>query len=181
VRRTTLINLKLNSFIARRSARRITFIKLNSKLIKLKFDRCARGNTLDKPRGVALPGQELRAREAKAVPGELGRAAGEAGARRGGAEGHAAGGSRAVPRERAGARHGGAGAAPREGAGERRGGAWAAPREGAGARRRGAEATQGETGGRPGKKKGEGEEKREGEGEGSSPRGPNPTITVSKT
>jgi hypothetical protein len=42
------------------------FIKLNSKLIKLKFDRracwgCARGNALGKPQGAALPGARGRA------------------------------------------------------------------------------------------------------------------------
>jgi hypothetical protein len=73
------------------------FLKLNSKLSKLKFDRrarwgCTRGNALGKPRGATLPGQGLRAGPRPrageggwAVPPRgRGRAAGEQGRAAGG-------------------------------------------------------------------------------------------------
>jgi hypothetical protein len=99
VRLTTLINLNLNSFVARQSARRSTFIKLNSKPIKLKFDRrtrwgCTRGNALGKPRGAVLPGARGRAPD-RGRAGGRGRAQGRQGAT---PEGPGAGtGPRTVP------------------------------------------------------------------------------------
>jgi hypothetical protein len=118
----------------RRSARRSTFVKLNSKLIKLKFDCHARGNALGKPRGAALPGARGRAPD------------------RGRAEDHAARGQGAPggggPRATAPGGRGGA-APPCQGAarrdararGERRGRAHGSEGEEEGERERGGELT----------------------------------------
>jgi hypothetical protein len=167
------------------------FIKLNSKLIKLKFDRrarwgCACGNALCKPRGAALPGHGRRAGAEAAlrgrghVPGPRPRAgAGATCWGRGRAPGRprpCRGGWAEPQGSRGPRRRGSRGRATGEGRGTP---SWEQGRAArmsrgravgeAGARRRGPRprrgARAGGNGGRAGKKKGEGEEKIERERE----------------